>query len=74
MNLFLLLTLLTAAPVEATGTPCDPVEGAPDDGVPSQPALVRWARSHLGPEAARLVGTLDWDQLSWSGSEGRYLL
>jgi hypothetical protein len=74
VNLFLLLTLLTAAPVEAAGTPCEPVEGAPgDDGVPSQPALVRWARSHLGPEAARLVGTLDWDQLSWSGSEGRYL-
>jgi len=74
VNLFLLLTLLTAAPVEATGTPCEPVEGAPgDDRVPSQPALVRWARSHLGPEAARLVGTLDWEQLSWSGSEGRYL-
>ncbi len=74
MNLFLLLALLTAAPAETTGTPCEPLEGAPDgDGVPSRSALVRWARSHLGPEAARLVGTLDWDQLSWSGSEGRYL-
>ncbi|WP_257449692.1 hypothetical protein [Archangium lipolyticum] len=74
MNLFLLLTLLTAAPAGATGTPCEPVEGAPGDhGVYSQPALVRWARSHLGTEAARLVGTLDWDELSWSGSEGRYL-
>ncbi|WP_164013437.1 hypothetical protein [Pyxidicoccus trucidator] len=74
MNLLPLLVLLTAVSAEAAGTPCEPVDGAPgDDGVPSRPTLVRWARSHLGPEAAHLVGALDWEQVSWSGSEGRYL-
>ena len=75
MNLFLLLVLLTAAPaLAATDTPCEPVESAAEDGgLPSQSALVRWARSHLGTGAAGIIGALDWEQLSWSGTEGRYL-
>lgn len=74
MSLFLLLALLTAAPDGATDTSCEPVDGFPEEkGVPSQPTLVRWARSRLGPDAAGIIGALDWEQLSWSGTEGRYL-
>lgn len=74
VNLFLMLALLTAVPAEDAATPCEPVESFFErDAPPSRPTLVRWARSHLGSDAARLVGALDWEQFSWSGSEGRYL-